>query len=181
MNRIKELRNEKSITVKELAEIIGISQSMLSNYENGNSEPRNKDTWMMLADYFGVTPEYLLGYSDIRTNEDKKHLERLLRKEVSEELDYVHFYSKTLGGHVITKSLKPFEEMLSPEDYQGLQKVVEAMMQENEDKLDELKADFEELCLDMSRQIEELSERANLMADKLHEFGNAVDKIREEL
>lgn len=96
-------------------------------------------------------------------------------------MDYVQFYSKTLGGHVITKSLKPFEEMLSPEDYQGLQKVVEAMMQENEDKLNELKADFEELCLDMSRQIEELSERANLMADKLHEFGNAVDKIREEL
>ncbi|MDZ5560937.1 helix-turn-helix domain-containing protein [Enterococcus cecorum] len=181
MNRIKELRNEKSITVKELAEIIGISQSMLSNYENGNSEPRNKDTWMMLADYFGVTPEYLLGYSDIRTNEDKKHLEALLKKEVSEELDYVQFYSTQLGCHIMAKGLEPFEEMLSPEDYQGLQKVVEAMMQENEDKLDDLKADFEELCLDMSRQIEELSERANLMADKLHEFGKAVDKIREDL
>lgn len=81
----------------------------------------------------------------------------------------------------MAKGLEPFEEMLSPEDYQGLVKVVEAMTQESEEKLEELKADFEELCLDMSRQIEELSERANLMADKLHEFGNAVDKIREDL
>lgn len=96
-------------------------------------------------------------------------------------MKYVQFYSKSLDCHVMAKGLEPFEEMLSPEDYQGLQKVVEAMVQENEDELDELKADFEELCLDMSRQIEELSERANLMADKLHEFGNAVDKIREEL
>ncbi len=94
-------------------------------------------------------------------------------------MDYVQFYSKTLGGHVITKSLKPFEEMLSPEDYQGLQKVVEAMTQESEEKLEDLKADFEELCLDMSRQIEELSERANLMADKLHEFGCEIDKLLE--
>ena len=96
-------------------------------------------------------------------------------------MQYVHFYSKQLDCHVMAKGLEPFEEMLSPEDYQGLQKVVGSMVQENEDKLNELKADFEELCLDMSRQIEELSERADLMADKLHEFGNAVDKIREDL
>lgn len=96
-------------------------------------------------------------------------------------MDYVHFYSKALDCHIMAKGLEPFEEILSPEDYQGLQKVVEAMVQEGEDELEELKADFEELCLDMSRQIGELSERANLMADKLHEFGLAVDKIREEL
>ncbi|MCJ0552226.1 helix-turn-helix transcriptional regulator, partial [Enterococcus cecorum] len=55
MNRIKELRKNKGVTVKELSEIIGISQSMLSNYENGNSEPRDKETWKKLADYFDVS------------------------------------------------------------------------------------------------------------------------------
>ena len=94
-------------------------------------------------------------------------------------MNYVQFYSKSLDCHIMAKGLEPFEEMLSTEDYQGLVKVVEAMVQENEDKLNELKADFEELCLDMSRQIEELSERADLMADKLHEFGCEIDKLLE--
>lgn len=94
-------------------------------------------------------------------------------------MQYVHFYSKQLDCHIMAKGLEPFEEMLSPEDYQGLQKVVEAMLQENEDELYNLKADFEELCLDMSRQAEELSERANLIADKLHEFGCEIDKLLE--
>ena len=35
MNKIKELRKEKNITVAELAKELGISQSMLTNYENG--------------------------------------------------------------------------------------------------------------------------------------------------
>lgn len=33
MNKIKELRKEKNITVAELAKELGISQSMLTNYE----------------------------------------------------------------------------------------------------------------------------------------------------
>lgn len=36
MNKIKELRKEDNITVAELAKELGISQSMLTNYENGN-------------------------------------------------------------------------------------------------------------------------------------------------
>ncbi|CAI3403570.1 helix-turn-helix domain-containing protein [Enterococcus cecorum] len=78
MNRIRELRKEKNVTLKEVADTVGVAPSQLSFYESEKRTPRNKDTWMILADYFGVTPEYLLGYSDIRTNEDKKHLEALL-------------------------------------------------------------------------------------------------------
>lgn len=68
MNRIKELRKIKGVTVKELSEIIGISQSMLSNYENGNSKPRNQDTWDKLADYFNVSKAYVMGLSDYKSN-----------------------------------------------------------------------------------------------------------------
>jgi transcriptional regulator with XRE-family HTH domain len=35
MNKIKELRKENNITVAELAKELGISQSMLTNYEMG--------------------------------------------------------------------------------------------------------------------------------------------------
>ena len=36
MNKIKELRKEKNITVEELAKELGISQIMITIYENGN-------------------------------------------------------------------------------------------------------------------------------------------------
>ena len=45
MNRIKELRKAKKITVKDLAEQLGIAQSMLTNYENGSSIPRDQSIW----------------------------------------------------------------------------------------------------------------------------------------
>ena len=45
MNKIKELRKEKNITVAELAKELGISQSMLTNYENGNGTPRDESIW----------------------------------------------------------------------------------------------------------------------------------------
>ena len=64
MNRIKKLRKEKSMTVADLAKKIGISQSMLSNYENGNSQPRDQQIWKKLADTLGVDVGYLMGFSN---------------------------------------------------------------------------------------------------------------------
>ena len=54
MNKIKELRKEKNITVAELAKELGISQSMLTNYENGNGTPRDESIWEKLSQIFGV-------------------------------------------------------------------------------------------------------------------------------
>ena len=64
MNRIKELRKQKNITAKELADMLGISQSMLTNYENGSSTPRDNSIWEKLSEYFGVTVSYLMGLTD---------------------------------------------------------------------------------------------------------------------
>lgn len=67
MNRIKKLRKEKGITVADLAKKIGVSQSMLSNYENGNSKPRDQKIWNDMAQYFQVDVSYLMGLSDNRS------------------------------------------------------------------------------------------------------------------
>lgn len=64
VNRIKELRKAKGITVKELAETLGIAQSMLINYENGSSIPRDQSVWEKLDEYFGVSVSYLMGLTD---------------------------------------------------------------------------------------------------------------------
>ncbi|EEJ42675.1 MULTISPECIES: helix-turn-helix domain-containing protein [Leuconostoc] len=63
MNRLKELRLERELTLKYMELGTGIKRSTYSDYENGKSEPKLA-TWEILADYFNVTPQYLVGWVD---------------------------------------------------------------------------------------------------------------------
>ena len=63
MNRIKELRKQKCVTMDGLAEYMGVSQGTIVHWENGSSQVK-PDKTQKLADYFGVSEAYLLGYSD---------------------------------------------------------------------------------------------------------------------
>ena len=70
MNRIKQLRKQKGITVTDLAAKLGIAQSMLTNYENGGTMPRSVAVWEQLAELFGVSVGYLMGVTN-SINEQK--------------------------------------------------------------------------------------------------------------
>lgn len=59
MNRIKELRKKHGIRQTELAKIIGVAQSTMSGWENETNEIDNNSLFK-LADYFGVSVDYLL-------------------------------------------------------------------------------------------------------------------------
>ncbi|WP_117168841.1 helix-turn-helix domain-containing protein [Paraliobacillus sediminis] len=61
--RLRELRNEKKLTQSELGKIINVSKVSVSGYESGDRTP-DTDNLRRLADYFGVTSDYLLGRSD---------------------------------------------------------------------------------------------------------------------
>ena len=65
MEIIKELRREKNITMKHLGEIIGVSESAVSQYENGKRQP-DQTILIKIADYFNVSTDYLLGRSDTK-------------------------------------------------------------------------------------------------------------------
>lgn len=60
-NRIRELRKEDKLTMKQLGEKIGVAESTISQYETGKREPDN-DTTKKIADFFHVSIDYLLGY-----------------------------------------------------------------------------------------------------------------------
>lgn len=60
MNRLKELRRERGLTLKKLSEQIGIPVPTLSNYENSNREAK-ADTWLRFAEFFEVDVPYLQG------------------------------------------------------------------------------------------------------------------------
>lgn len=63
MNRLKELRKEKKLTQKELADIAEVSKRTLAYWEKGETNIK-PDKAQKLADYFGVSVGYLLGYDD---------------------------------------------------------------------------------------------------------------------
>ena len=54
------LRKEKKISQKEAAAALGVSQALLSHYENGLREP-GLEFAVRAAEYYGVTTDYLLG------------------------------------------------------------------------------------------------------------------------
>lgn len=62
--RLKELRQSKSMTQFDLAELLNVSRQSIGGYENSTTEPPT-DIVVKIADIFNVTCDYLLG----RTNE----------------------------------------------------------------------------------------------------------------
>lgn len=65
MNRLRKLRQEKKLTQQELADIAEVSKRTYIYWENGESQIK-PDKVEVLADYFGVTEGYLLGYTNNR-------------------------------------------------------------------------------------------------------------------
>ena len=61
--RLKELRKGHGVTQREMAEYLGISTRGYQRYEVGDGYP-DVPGLVALADYFGVSTDYLLGRTD---------------------------------------------------------------------------------------------------------------------
>lgn len=66
-DRIISLRKENKITQTDLANAIHKQRSTISGYETGGKEP-DYFTLCLLAEYFEVTVDYILGHNDERTH-----------------------------------------------------------------------------------------------------------------
>ena len=88
MIRLKELRLQKRLKQSELAEVLHVKQNTISNWENGKTEISNADA-IAIANFFGVTVDYLLGRSEEKTppDEDLSEGERELMEMVSQLTD----------------------------------------------------------------------------------------------
>ena len=63
--RIKELRTERGLKQAEMAEICGVKVRSYQRYEHGDGYPEVLGL-VFLADYFGVSLDYLMGRKDTR-------------------------------------------------------------------------------------------------------------------
>src|SRR5690554_5425702 len=116
-DRLKQLRDEKNITLERLAENIGITKSTLSRYENNKREPKMYVV-EKLANYFQVSTDYLLGQSDERTPAHK--IKEEYESEEAEIEELMERFNVHLNGEVLTKedknSVIAFLKMLRDRD-----------------------------------------------------------------
>lgn len=82
---LKSLRTAKHLTQEDLAKTLGISRSTIGMYENGSREP-DYEMLELIADYFNVDIDYLLGRTNKTTvlpesyylNEDARDMAQFL-------------------------------------------------------------------------------------------------------
>ena len=64
--RLKELRKKHKLSQSELAKTFNITQTAISRLETGETSA-TEDIINKAADYFGVTTDYLLGRTNIKS------------------------------------------------------------------------------------------------------------------
>lgn len=64
--RLKDLRVERKLTLEELADAVGISKSALGKYESDNGKDISPYSIVRLADFYGVSADYLMGRTETK-------------------------------------------------------------------------------------------------------------------
>ncbi len=77
-DRIKKLREGKNISQKELAKELGVTDAMVSMYENDKKNP-SLEVITKLAAFFNVSTDYLLGAETMQDSEMPKNIRAVAR------------------------------------------------------------------------------------------------------
>lgn len=100
MNNIKFLRKKKGLTQAQLCKVLNIAQPTLSGYETGNYEP-DQDTLGRIADYFGVTVDFILGRENHTTIDTTPRAIQIKDLAIKDEVEMNDFYPIPLLGSVV--------------------------------------------------------------------------------
>ena len=69
--RIRDLREDRDLTQADLARVLSCTQACYSNYENGRREIPS-EVLGLLADFYGVSVDYLMGRTNTKMPYPKK-------------------------------------------------------------------------------------------------------------
>ena len=95
---LSSLRREKRQSQRHVASELGVSQALLSHYENGAREPK-LDFVIKACDYFDVTADYILG----RSGERKMRL-AITDEAISDMINELH--SIKSSGEALLERIK---------------------------------------------------------------------------
>ncbi|MFA9354537.1 helix-turn-helix domain-containing protein [Pediococcus pentosaceus] len=99
--RLKELRKQRHISQRDLADKLQVAQQTIGGWETGRTEPNN-ELLSKVADFFGVTVDYLLGRTDDRHEEvlAAAHLNKDLKDMTPEQrqavYDFIEFQKRRI-------------------------------------------------------------------------------------
>lgn len=101
MNNLKKERELKKVTLKEVAKEVGIAESQLSFYERGKRQPKDKETWQKLADYYKVSVPYIMGLSNSRNSEDSYIKDEQLKEVKSFNAQQINLITNKLNNLIL--------------------------------------------------------------------------------
>lgn len=124
--RMRQLRHERGMTQKEVAEQLGIGVSTMTMYETGRREP-NMETLIKIANFFDVSVDYLLGKTDARNEKE------VISRALVDDPELYNFW-KELNEREDLQLLFKQTRNMDPKDIRTIIKIIKAI----EDEEDEL-------------------------------------------
>ena len=94
-DKLKELRRQKGVTQEQLAKIIGVERSAVGQYEGKRAVIPSDPVKMKIAEFFGVTVDYLLQEEPVQLND---RMFKLRLKQLREEMGISQAALATLLG-----------------------------------------------------------------------------------
>ena len=95
--RLKDLRKDRNLTLEALAAATNISRSALGTYEAGEFKDISPFSIVKLAEFYGVTTDYLMGVSNLEKEADAEIQELRLTNEALNVLKSGQFSGKLLS------------------------------------------------------------------------------------
>lgn len=97
MNKLKLLRNERKITLRDLAEKLNIHRDSLMRMENG-MQGISDEYLKIFSEFYGVSTDYILGLSEIR---NPKELNDELYIDIINEIKELHEFGIAVFSYSI--------------------------------------------------------------------------------
>ena len=110
-DRLRKLRAENKLKQEELAKKFNTSKAAISNYENDYRKP-TMDLISDLADFFGVSIDYIMGKTDIRKIELPPELQEFIKKHGIDYIESAKFaHEKGVPPEDIKVIIETFEDL----------------------------------------------------------------------
>ena len=100
-----KLMEEKGLTAYKIAKDTGISRSTLTAWKNGEYTPKI-DKLTILADYFGVSVDYLLGKTTTRDPQRMDKIAYISAHTKDETIKYAHYDDESIDDIHIAMRLR---------------------------------------------------------------------------
>lgn len=104
MNIIKELRMQKKISQKQLADLCNVHQTAVSQWENGRTVP-DRNSLQLLSRVFGVSVELLLGLEKPKDENLIPGFGKISAEAAEEKLGGVNFFALTINDNSMAPTL----------------------------------------------------------------------------